>query len=190
MYNFVKNKIIMEQKNISTISPDNYSTDHLKFVFYQAEKRLEDSNKSYEYITTKTVTILSVTIAILTALSSYSFLNLDIHGVFSPKVTTAVLASIYVFVILLSLARNVKSFEYHPLGSSPDKLYVEIPNGATKEQFFSDILYSEIKNYNKRIAENYDFNTKRVSRLDSAISLLVFMPVFSLIVFAVSTYLS
>lgn len=180
----------MEQKDISTIFPDNHSIDHLKFVFSQAEKRLEDSNKAYEYITSKTVTILSVTIAIITALSSYSFLNFDIHGVFSPKVTTAISASIYVFIILISLIRNVKSFEYHPLGSSPDKLYVEIPNGATKEQFFSDILYSEIKNYNKRISENYDFNKKRVSRLDSSIMFLIFMPVFSVIVFAVSTYFS
>ncbi len=179
----------MEQKDISMILPDNHTIEHLKFVFSQAEKRLEDSNKSFEYTTSKTVTLLSVAFAILTALLSYSFLNIDINGVFSPKLATVIFASIYMFAILHLLLRNVRSFEYHPLGSSPDKLYVEIPNGATKEQFFSDIMYSEIKNYNKRITENYDFNKKRVSRLDLAIWLLIFMPVFSVIVFAVSTYL-
>jgi hypothetical protein len=179
----------MEQ-NESTIFPDNHSIEYLKFVFYQAEKKLEDSNKSYEYTTSKTVTILSVTITIVTALSSYSFINLDIHGVFSPKLAAAIFTNAYVFLILLSLIRNVKSFEYHPLGSSPDKLYVEKPNNATQEHFFSDILDSEIRNYNRRISENYELNKKRVSRLDSAICFLVFMPIFYVVIFVISAYFS
>ena len=52
----------MIKEDFSKTLPDSHSENYLKFVFSQAEKRLEDSCKSYEYTTTKTVVVLSVSV--------------------------------------------------------------------------------------------------------------------------------
>lgn len=180
----------MEQKDISTISPDSHNEEYLKFVFYQAEKRLEDSNKSYEYTTTKTVIAISLSVGLLSASLAYIFSNLDFNGFFCPKLATVIFLSVYVFSLLFVLGLNLFSFKYQPAGSYPEDLFIDRPTGMKEDIFYKKVVYEEIKNYNERINFNYSKNKARVKRLDFVIIALVLMPIFLVAFYSISTCLS
>lgn len=179
----------MKKEDFSKTLADSHSENYLKFVFSQAEKRLEDSCKSYEYTTTKTVVVLSVSVGLLSASLAYLFLNIDFNGIFCPRLATVVFLSLYIFFTTIILALNIFSFEYHPNGSYPEDLYVENQNGIEENLFFRKVLHEEITSYNDRINFNYDKNKARVKRLDFVVGALVFMPIFLVIFYSISTCL-
>jgi len=180
----------MIKEDFSKTLPDSHSENYLKFVFSQAEKRLEDSCKSYEYTTTKTVVVLSVSVGLLSASLAYLFSNIDFNGVFCPKLATVVFLSLYVFSLILISALNIFSFKYQPTGSYPEDLYIEHPNGMEENVFYKKVLHEEITSYNDRINFNYDKNKARVKRLDFVIIALVIMPIFLIAFYSISTCLS
>lgn len=180
----------MEQKDINTIYPDNHSIEHLIFVFSQAEKRLEDSNKAFEFTTNKTFTVMSIIVAILTAITTYFISEFDINGVFAPKVAVAAFSIIFLFVILFRVSKNIKSEEYNPLGSYPSILYTECPKELTSDLHYKDILHSEIIGYGKRISFNEKINETRTKILDKCIMSLVFYPIVAILVYILFLYCS
>lgn len=179
----------MKKEDFSKSLPDSHSEDYLKFVFTQAEKRLEDSCKSYEYTTTKTVVVLSVSVGLLSASLAYLFSNIDFNGIFCPKLATVVFLSLYIFSLIITSSFNIFSFKYQPSGSYPEDLYIEHPNGMEERVFYKKVLHEEITSYNDRINYNYDKNKARVKRLDFVIGALVVMPIFLVVFYSISTCL-
>lgn len=182
----------MEKKDISKIYPDRHSIEHLTFVFSQAEKKLEDTYKSFEYTSNKNVILISAIVAVMSAISAFFITNLDFNGVFSPIVTTSFFSIIYLFVLLVRIGNNIKSKKYIPCGSQPELLFTERPEKITEELHYKDILHSEIVNYSKRINFNSEINEKRTTITDSCIKYLILFPLisifFHLIIYFLNSY--
>lgn len=169
-------------------NPDNHSVEHLKFIFSQAEKRLEDSHKTFETSTTKSVTLITLTVAILSALTAYFFVNNDFLGVFNPKLFSIFVVCIYMFFILIYIIKNILPHDYHPSGSLPSLLLSECPPNVEQELHLKDVYYSELVNYDKRIEYNFNMNNPRLERIRNSIILLTCMPVLGLLIYSITFF--
>ena len=170
--------------------PDDHSIEHLKFVFSQAEKRLDDSHKTFEATTTKTVTLITLIVAILSTLSAYFFVNNDFEGSFSPKLFTVLILCFYSFAILVYIIKNILPHDYQPSGSSPSLLLTERPTELSEELHLKDIYYSELVNYDNRISHNFNINNPRLKRIKKSIISLTLLPLIGLIIYFATSFLS
>jgi hypothetical protein len=170
--------------------PDNHSIEHLKFVFSQAEKRLDESHKTFETTTTKSVTLITLNVALLSALTAYFFVNNDFSGVFSPKLFSVFIVCVYLFLILIYIVKNILPHDYQPSGSSPSLLLTECPPDVNEELHLKDVYYSELVGYDKRIEHNFTMNNPRLERIRKSINLLIYMPVLGLLIYTITFFLS
>lgn len=176
--------------------PDNHSIEHLKFVFSQAEKRLDESHKTFETTTTKSVTLITLIVALLSALTAYFFVNNDFSGVFSPKLFSVFVVSVYIFFVLIYIVKNILPHDYQPSGSSPSSLLTECPQYDISEKelkqelHLKDVYYSELVGYDKRIEHNFTMNNPRLERIRISINMLIYMPVLGLLIYTITFFLS
>lgn len=172
---------------------DNYTIEQLKFFFYQAEKRLEESNKNFESTTSKTLTLLSIAVSIFSALSTYFFLNNDFNGQFSPKLFTVLTLCVYSFIVVFYLLKNIEPHPYYPMGSMPSDMLFDPPGDPQieiKQKLFTkDIYFSELENYQERITLNFKSNDRRLKRLNLSLKLFIFLPLVGFFIYLV-TYFS
>ncbi len=170
--------------------PDNHSVEHLKFVFSQAEKRLEESNNSIDFTTSKTFSIVSIILAAFSAILVYVFSNFDINGVFDPKMSTAIIMSLYLLYVLYRLRKNIMHIKYEPKGSLPSKMLTNCPKWAnTEEMHFKTTIYDELVSYDRRTNRNYEFNKPRVLIIDKVVWLLIVFPIISVVIYFLSSIL-
>lgn len=176
-----------DNQEFSVKNPDAHSIDQLKFIFSQAEKRLEDSHKTFDATTTKSVTLLTLSVAIFSTLVTYFFLQNDFGGSFSPKLFTIFALSIYIFCVLFLIVKNILPRNYQPTGSLPSKLLNKISSefeGQVNEELvLKELYYSELVNYDFRINQNFAINSPRLGIISCTIDLLVWFPVFGLIIY-------
>lgn len=170
--------------------PDNHSIEHLKFVFSQAEKRLDESHKTFESTTTKSVTLITLIVALLSALTAYFFVNNDFSGIFSPKLFSVFVVCVYIFFVLIYIVRNILPHDYQPSGSSPSLLLTECPQGVNEELHLKDVYYSELVGYDKRIEHNFTMNNPRLERIRKSVNMLIYMPVLGLLIYTITFFLS
>lgn len=196
MYNFVKQKNIMETNNkklnqaFEVKIPDNHSVEHLQFVFNQAEKRLEESNNSIDFTTSKTFSVVSIILAAFSAILVYVFSNFDINGDYDPKMSTAIIMSLYLLYVLYRLRKNIMHIKYEPKGSLPSKMLTNCPKWAnTEEMHFKTTIYDELVSYDRRTKRNYEFNKPRVLIIDKVVWLLIVFPIISVVIYFLSSIL-
>lgn len=183
-----------DDTHFSVKHPDFHSIEHLKFVFSQADKRLDDSHKTFDATTTKTVTLITLAVALLSGMVAYFFANNDFSGSFSPKLATALISCGYVYYILSVLIRNILPRNYQPSGSLPSLLLTEnrFPDDSKENQelHLKDTYYSELVNYDFRIRDNFSMNAQRLKRIGLSISLLAGLPVLGLLLYSVISALA
>ncbi|GAB4047012.1 hypothetical protein [Spirosoma litoris] len=175
----------------------NVSLDDLKFIFAQAEKRLDDGIKNFDATTTKSISFISLTATLLTALTAYFFANHDPQGVFSPKLFTVFCCCLYTFFVLYRFVRIVLPTSYQPIGSYPQDLY--------QDKFFTDqikeksktislstvyLYLGELENYNCRIHHNSEANKVRLAIFNNSTKLMIFMPAVGMTIYSVVLLLS
>ncbi len=199
-------KITLLTKTLLSMSPatdsthfsvehaDFHSIDHLKFVFNQADKRLDDSHKTFDATTTKTITLITLAVALLSGMAAYFFANNDFSGSFSPKLGTVLILCAYTYYILAVLIRNILPHNYQPSGSLPSLLLTKSPfDEQTKENeelHLKDVYYSELLNYDFRIKHNFSINAPRLKRIGLAIWLFAGFPLLGLLLYGVISALS
>lgn len=170
----------------------NITLDDLKFVFYQAEKRLDDGIKNYDATTSKSITFITLTATLLTALSAYFFSQFVPGGVFDPKLCTVFVCIIYTSILLARFVYIVLPKFYQPIGSYPQDLLVN--------SFFTDeikthkwgkenvptlyLYFSEIESYNRRLIQNATVNDLRLHIFNQSAKLILAMPVLGLLAYA------
>ena len=176
--------------SFSVKDPFSSSTEELQFVFSQAEKRLNESNKFYDATTNKTIVLISISIGLLSTLAAYFFVNNDFYGVFSPKLFTTLLLCVITFLTLLYLSRNILPTNIHPLGSRADMLlHKDFYKNMKDDETLKSMIYSEIVNYNSRANDNFRINEKRLQRIKNSIEILIFLPLFGLSIYLLSSFL-
>lgn len=200
MENFIKKWFRVEapskkitNEHFTVKNSDTSTLDQLKFIFSQSEKRLEDSHKTFDATTNKTITLITLTVAIFSTLTTYFFLQNDINGVFNEKLFTVLLLSLYSFFILLLLIRNILPYSYQPSGTKPNELlninFYSYLGENKDDVILKDMYYSELVNYDFRITHNFSINEPRLERIRVSIQLLAIFPFIGLIIYLITAFL-
>jgi hypothetical protein len=176
-------------ENLEIRNFHNVTLDDLKLILAQAEKKLDDSIKNIDATTTKTISFISLSTAILVAQTAYFFTSFDQSGTFDPKLFAVFLSSVYTFIIVMCLVHIVLPQNYFPIGTTPDELF--------KNEFFTDefkqnelstkyLYLCEIESYTRRIKHNFTVNSARLSRLRKSIKAICLLPVVVLTIYFVT----
>lgn len=163
-----------------SIDINRVSLEDVKFVFSQAEKRLDDTVKTGESIASKTMSMITLMAGVLIALSGYTISDWKGLAVATDKDIVAILGSLYILGLFMYMLKNVMPNEYFVLGSEPDQLmlpgYFDAKLPLDKITIF--IYMSEIENYNLRIEQNLDVNAGRWKKYRFSVISILMLPVF------------
>jgi hypothetical protein len=183
----MKEKEVELNKNFKVKYPDYHSVEHLKFIFYQAEKRLDESHKVFDSTTNKSFTLITFCVAILSTLTAYFFVNNQFDGEWDPKLTTVFIVGSLIYVILAYVSKNVQPVYYKASGSLPSILLTaptfKYPDKVQEELQLKDLYYGEIVNYDNRINENLIINDERLLKIKNAVTYLSFLPIVGLLIY-------
>ena len=156
--------------------------DELKFVFYQAEKQFDDILKSFEGTTSKSTSLITLLSGLVVTQAAYVFMNLDIKGIFDPKLCTAFVSCIYSIILLRYIMNNILPTKVYSIGSDPKDLFTQkFFNESLGKEKLKYLYANEIENYSKRINYNNALNSTRLFRFRRSIILLVSQPLFFLL---------
>ncbi|HYF32814.1 MAG TPA: hypothetical protein VD993_16935 [Chitinophagaceae bacterium] len=172
---------------IELSNESNVRLEDTKFIFSQAEKRLEDTIKTGETIAAKTITILTLMTAIIVGIGAFVINKWTNFKTIDNKVIVSAFGIIYITLVVVYMIRNVLPNHYHVLGSMPKDLFSDIYFNDRVDRAKQTIyMYmSEIENYQFRIEQNWSVNDKRWAKyIDSVIALLI-MPYVLAILFVI-----
>lgn len=164
----------------------NVTLDDLKFIFAQAEKRLDDGIKNFDATTTKSISFITLSATLLTALTAYFFVNLDVKGAFDPKLCTVLCCCIYTAFVLYRFVSIILPKTYQPMGSYPQDLYKDVMFTDNLKPNNRSIFYlylGELENYNCRIFQNAEANGQRLHVFNQSAILICSMPGFGLLIY-------
>ncbi len=183
--------------DLSPKNEKNVTLDDLKFIFGQAEKRMDDGIKNFDATTTKSINFIALSAALLTAMSAYFFTNFDPQGQYSPKLLTVAVACLYTAVVLYRFVGIILPKTYQPIGTYPQFLFAD--------DFFEDndtwkqpglaystwcIYLSELESYQRRIKQNATANEIRLGQFNQSTQLICTMPIGGLVLYLLLLSLS
>ncbi len=162
-----------------SIDVNRVSLEDVKFIFSQAEKRLDDTVKTGESIASKTMSMITLMVGVLIALSGFMISDWKSLPSATHKDYTAVIGSIYILGLFIYMVNNVLPSRNFVLGSEPEELMIpQFFDEAVQLDKITILIYiSEIENYNLRIAENLEINRGRLTRYRLSIILLLLLPI-------------
>ncbi|GAB3881504.1 hypothetical protein [Spirosoma agri] len=167
------------------------SIEDLKFIFAQAEKRLDDSIKNFDITTTKSTSFITLSSTLLTALTAYFFINHDPRGTFDPKLCTVSVTCLYLFAILTRFVWIILPKSIEPIGTYPQDLYndnvlYEDPKTAdnSAKPYIKEIYLTELQSYDRRIQHNETVNQNRQNVFNQSVWLICAMPVIATILYS------
>ena len=173
------------------IDVNRVSLEDVKFIFNQAEKRLDDTVKTGESIASKTMSMITVMAGVLIALSGYTISNWKGFLSATDKDLAAIIGSLYILGLFFYMLTNVLPNNYFVLGSEPDLLMVpQYFDAALPQEMTTIFIYmSEIENYNDRIDKNLEVNARRWRKYRISVVLFLLLPVVLGIVFILQEWL-
>lgn len=163
---------------IAVSNESNISLDDVKFIFYQAEKRLESTIKNSDNVSTKTLSIVAALLAIITGCCAYIISNWVSLEKMNNKSITASIAVVYAILIGGYMIKNVLPAAYHSMGSMPKDLFLDrfFTSDFNEERRTIHLYMNEIEDYNKRIKINWENNNDRWGRYTGSVIALFIMP--------------
>jgi hypothetical protein len=162
-----------------SIDVDRVSLEDVKFIFAQAEKRLDDTVKTGESIASKTMSMITLLAGVLIALSGYMISNWNGIALASHKDEVAIIGSLYSITLAIYMIKNVLPNKYYVLGSEPENLMnPEFFDRTVQTDKITVFIYmNEIENYNLRIEKNLEVNNKRWRQYRLTVNAIVALPV-------------
>ncbi|HVU55980.1 MAG TPA: hypothetical protein VHD83_13040 [Puia sp.] len=160
------------------IDVNRISLEDVKLVFAQAEKRLDDTVKTGETISARTMSLMTIMVGILVALCGFFISNWKGWQNITAKDYVTMIGLVYIMALVGYMIKNVLPDNYYVLGSYPRQLMT--PNffaPEVDEKKITIFMYmSEIENYDYRIAKNLRANDARWKRYRYAVIALSFLP--------------
>jgi hypothetical protein len=147
---------------LSNEQVDKVSQEELKFVYDHIEKTVKDSIDTASIITTKTTTLLTLTVGLLAALVSYSISRFDKKELFDSFLNAAIIGSIYLFLLAVILSFNIKPMSYFPLGTDAKPFFRDtLFHYSDKEKRLKMYYVNEIESYEVKLFANLEMNERR-----------------------------
>lgn len=167
---------------------ENLTVEDAKFLFSQAEKKLDDTIKVSESITNRSYSIITLLVGILSATSGIFLKSIIENGIKYYQSILTIVAILYLIGCLFLLIWNISATKYWTLGSEPQHL--------CKNVFFTDqvpanlrtifLIINEVENYQERIEVNLEKNRTRFILLRNVIRAMFGLP---FLLFIVSLFL-
>ena len=98
-----------------SIDVNRISLEDVKLIFAQAEKRLDDTVKTGELIAGKTMTLMTLMVGILVALSGFLISNWNGWTQLTAKEFVAMIGALYIVVLFTYMLKNVLPNDYFVL---------------------------------------------------------------------------
>ncbi len=158
--------------------------DELIFIYNHSEKELKDTIDTGSIITTKTTTLLTVTVGLLAALIGYS-IN---RWATTPKPDAFMISGgvgcFYLFVLGIVLSFNIIPRVYFALGGDPKIFFNENLFHFDEAEMRLKMFYiNEIESYRRRTNKNLKVNRERQRVYKACYVALVLTPIFLLLAF-------
>lgn len=160
------------------------TTEHAKFIFEQAERKVEESIKTCDGLSSKIYTLLAINIGAWLTLCGFLFSNIYSTVKHLDLVVIASIAVLYILFIIVYGFIYVYPKGYHVPGSQPKDLFVQDFFEAEKAETTTMYLYSsEANNYQGRIEHNSTLNRKRAACLKNMIVADCLLPIIAIVVY-------
>jgi hypothetical protein len=164
---------VIRQKIKETVSKEN-----IILAFSQAEKRLTETLKTGEALTSRNNALVSITAAIIVALCAYIISNWKGFASIDTKTWTAFAAVGYSLILSAIMLSNILPSGYKVTGSHPidfvtDEYYL---SNLTEDQKTIALYANEIEDFQKRIDINSCVNRGRSIRYIVSVIALILMP--------------
>lgn len=167
--------------------------EDLKFIFYQAEKMVDDTVKNFDSITSKSNNLVTILTTIQTALVGYFFSNFSHKGNYDIGLSSVFICICYFSYPTYLISKNIISMGYATIGSNPLQLMsneIFTSKAMKNNDTHRIMLLSEVIDYKKRIENNIFWNNKRINNLNKSIKLLLLFPFFAIIAYFFCVLLS
>jgi hypothetical protein len=161
------------------------TTEDLRFVFSQVEKRVKETADDGDRLNAKSLTIITVSLTFITALIGFMVSQLrDFRLNDMPLLITALYVIIELIIVVVNLKMNIYPINYQSIGSKPSDLLVDsmFPKDDDKVSVEWRMLYSEILSFEERVMLNERNNDARNGRIKKAYNALYRIPLFSFII--------
>jgi hypothetical protein len=160
----------------------NASKDLWIKFFEQSEKRLDETIKSADTITTRAYSLLALGSTIFGLILSYWVS----HSVLNDSDSVLVFGSFLILMLfgiaLYKLVRCIAPYRFEVKGSEPSKI---LKDGFIKEVKadiqLKNFLFSECESYQNRITHNHGVNKERMALLYEAILIMALSPLSLLV---------
>jgi hypothetical protein len=96
--------------------------EELKLIFNQAEKRLDNTVKEGENIASRTMTMITIMVGLLIAISGYTISIWKGVSALAIKDWVAIVGCLYLLGLLFYIIRNIITHRYSLAGSEPADL--------------------------------------------------------------------
>ena len=161
-----------------SLNIDRISMEELKLIFSQAEKRLDSTTKKGENIASRTMSIITIMVGLLIALSGYTISIWKGFSALTIKDWVAIVGCLYLLGLLIYVISNIITHRYSQAGSRPERLVNSTYNDdeIPRTKMLLLLYINEIENYNERIANNSTLNRRGWLRCRISIRLLLFFP--------------
>jgi hypothetical protein len=160
--------------------------EELIFIYNHSEKELKDTIDTGSIITTKTTTLLTVTVGLLAALIGYSMNRWATTPKFDSFMVSACVGCAYLFVLGIILSFNIIPRVYFALGGDPKVFFNENLFHYEDVAMRMKMYYiNEIESYSRRTNKNIKVNRERQNVYKVCYILLVLTPVGIMLAFIV-----
>ena len=173
-------------------TPKDLEEKELIMTLQLAEKSLDETNKSFDSNTKKTITIIGFMMTINIGLLSYFLKNnfFSIDGMFSPLLFTALVTCFSFLLLSIYISQSITAKTWYKSGSTPSSfllpIYLQRKNNNLEYDSYKGMLYNTAINYERNILSNEQKNNFVTTRINTSIYFFVRMPIFSSFLFIFS----
>lgn len=158
--------------------------EHVKFIFEQAEKRVDEIIKTCDNLSSRIYTLLTLHSAIWVAICGYVFSNLYKDTVEQKIITVSLVSLVVILVIMIFLFSRVYPNGYYTSGSQPKDLFNQkFFDCEDEDDTTISLYYSELCNYQDRISHNNGLNKKRADCIRAVIITDCVLPIALFLLF-------
>ncbi len=160
------------------------SQDELNFIYQHCEKELKDTIDTAGIITSKTTTLLTVTVGLLAALIGYSLNRWEKVIELDAFMISSLEGCGYLFMLSILLSFNIIPRTYYALGGDPKTFFSEQLFKYRKAKTRIKMYYiNEIESYRRRTLMNINMNRERQMMYKTCYIGLVLTPVVFILVY-------
>ena len=152
----------------------NVPTETYKFFYESGEKRLKEILDEAEKITSRSYSMIGLTIPVLSLSIAELIKNYERPDVLTLLAVLAIVVSGFILYKLIQIV-NVRDVWY--LGTEPEKIVTDdftVSNSLSQDELTKALYLSEIEQIQHKVSSNKNVNNQRIDKFKSCVKLSLF----------------